>query len=166
MTSSPPGGPHDSEAYARHIQEIMERVADLEAQVQGKRTAHRGSPLTRAPFVAAVALVFGAVATWDYLTLTREPEPLPPSEARSSLQVSVMVVTQAVEAYREEHGTLPASLDELGLPPGAAGILEYHRNGKDYEVTGMMGAHRIRFRSEEGPLSLLQRLGPPDGETR
>jgi len=161
--SSPPGSTSDSQRYASHVREILDRVADLEAQVQDHRTAPRGSPLTRAPIVAVIALIFGAVVAWDVFTLTRKPEPLPPSAAQSSLQVSVMVVTQAVEAYREAHGTLPASMDELGLPPGAEGVLQYRRRGENFDVTGAMGPTRVRFRSEEGPLSLLKQLGPPDG---
>lgn len=163
--NGPPGKGSNGSEYAHHVRGILDRVAELEARVQEQeRRPAGGSLLTRTPVVGLVTLIFGAVVMWNIQSVRAEVEPLPPGAREASLQVSAMVLTAAVESYRETNGGLPASLEELGFPPGVTPEFEFVRRGEEFDIVVSMGGTRMRYRSEEGQASLLPQVttGGPD----
>jgi hypothetical protein len=67
-------------------------------------------------------------------------------------------MTAAVESYKETHGRLPRSQEELGLPPTAVSEINYIPRGDEFDVVTTMGGTQVRYRSEEGPASLLLQM--------
>ena len=67
--------------------------------------------------------------------------------------VSAMVATQAVEAFREEHGRLPRSLEEAGLSDD---LLEYELRGDGYTLRASGAAGPA---AGQDPLASLRELG-------
>lgn len=154
--------------YADNIREIMDRAARTDASVPAPPPA---SPvLTRGPVVAVVTAVFLLVVGYNLRTLQTPPPPLPVEEAEVSASLTVVVATQAVEAYRKEHGRLPASLAELGFPTEG---LEYTVRGDAYEIRVVQGdaeVHTESGRPADGILSemgidVLEATSPPRGES-
>jgi hypothetical protein len=72
-----------------------------------------------------------------------------------SAQVSAMVVTSAVEAYRETNGRLPQSLGELGFPPAMTRDFDLIPEGEGFNLVMSMDGTQVRYRSEDGQLSVL-----------
>ncbi len=149
--------------YAAHVQGILNRVSELEAQIdEQKGNPRSGSLLTSTPVVGFVALIFGAVVMWNIQSFKSVGGPLPPGARESSLQVSAMVMTAAVESYKETHGRLPTSLNELGLPPSALEEIQYVARGGDFHIVTSMGGTQVRYRSEKGAASLLEQVTTTD----
>ena len=61
---------------------------------------------------------------------------------QASLRISVANAVQHVERYRQQHGTLPATLDESGAT--GAGIT-YQPTAEGYEVAGEAGGVRVAY---------------------
>ena len=163
--SGPPENVSHGYEYADQVQEVLDGVAESESRIRERDQEFRRGPfLTRTPVVALVALAFCAVVMWNVQSQRRQSEPLPAGVRETSLQVSAMVVTSAVEAYRDTNGRLPKSLVELGFPPSMTEDLDFLPQGEDFDLVLSMGGTQVRYRSEEGRLSVLEQLmaGTPD----
>ena len=157
--SGPPDEGSAGTEYAEHVQGILDRVAETKAQEEEqKRDLGRGPVLTRTPVVAIVVLLFGSVFMWNFQSMRSQAEPLPPEAVEASLQVSAMVMTSAIEGYRETNGRLPESLEELGMPPTVTQDIDYIPRGDQFDVVTSMNGTEVRFRSEDGLASLLQQM--------
>ncbi|MFQ5535975.1 MAG: hypothetical protein ACE5GJ_00865 [Gemmatimonadota bacterium] len=145
--------------YAREIRAVLERASELE-QAQGHSVTLRKPVLSRPPVVFALGVIFAVVVAWNVAVWRAPPAPLPPAVEEASTQVSLMVASQIVEAFRQEHGRLPATLEEAGLPPGT---FSYRVEGDEYILETVDAAVDARFDSREGPVSILRSMGmtPP-----
>lgn len=151
--------------YADSVQEVLERAAEAEA-ARGQKSTPSNPALSSGPVLGGVALVFAAVVFYNVQALSGPAVPVTPEEAEVSSGISVMIATQAIEAYREEHGRLPESLEELGFPTGS---LNYQVEGDTYRLIVSVDGHEpVEFSPEEEPLRILEEmgvtLGRPPGE--
>lgn len=151
--------PHDDQIsgsdYADSVRDVLSHAARAEAAA-GERREPRSSPLLRGPGLAVLAVVFGGVLAYNVRAFSSQPEALPPEEAEVSAGITVMIATQAVEAYRREHGRLPASLEELGFP---AEGLRYSVDGNSYVLTAGEGESAVEYSPTEPPLGILEEMG-------
>lgn len=153
--------------YADSVRDVLEHAARTD-EATSRRQSPKSTTLARGPVVLVVAVVFAGVLYYNVRSFSRPPAPLPPEAAEVSAGITVMIATQAVEAYRDEHGRLPASLDELGFPTEG---LEYRVDGDSYELTVSEGETTLQFSPEEGPTGILEEMGitvtpppPPGGQ--
>jgi len=148
--------------YAASVRQVLERAAESEA-AKGQQIGPRRSILTSAPALTALAMTLAGVVFYNVQFFKPQPEAVTPEQAEITSGVSVMIATQAIEAYREEHGRLPESLATIGFPDGS---LEYRVNGESYELAvAMEGGEPVEFSSEEGPLGILKEMGLTVGES-
>ena len=153
-----PSNPAPGSDYSDAVRQVMERAAQADAAQAPVRL--RRPVLTRPPVVAALAAVTVAVGAWNVSQWRTEPVPLPPQHVEAALDVSVLAATQAVEQYREEHGRLPTSLQELDFPPG----LRLEVSGEGYRIVGEDGPFSAEIGNGEGVEAFVERLGQPGGE--
>ena len=148
--------------YAKSVQDVLEHAADADSAA-GRRTPPRNPFLTSGLGLCLVTVVFAGVMFYNIRLYRAQPEPLAPEEAEMASGLSLMIATQAVEAFRDEHGRLPASLAELGFPEGT---VKYRVEGDEYELGAPQGSggDTVRFSSEQGPLGILQEMGLTLGE--
>lgn len=159
MTENERQGP-SAEEYARHLKAIMEQEALIRAA--DAAPAEPSNPfLARIPVVVIVSLLFVTVVTHNVRAWTPDPAPQPVAMQERTAQVSLLVAGQRVEAFRAEHGRLPASLEEAGLP---ATTLQYQVDGDRYRLVVPDpdgGAPRATFESDAGPEAIVRRLTEP-----
>jgi len=150
-----------------------EQPADLrgavEAATEQLRKAQETPPpqqeprtpfLTRPPVVGVVTLAFLAVVAWNIVRLRTEP-PLPTAEEGArAVPAAMYVAAQTIETFRDEHGRLPATLEEAGLPPGE---FQYSVDGDQYHLAMEGGGQTEEFQSQDGMEALLEALAFPDG---
>ena len=153
-----PQRPSSSSDYADAISGVLERAAEIEG-AKGAAIEAKTPILARPPVVVGVTLVFAAMMFFNLRSSGREVPQLPPEAERASAQVSVMVATQALQAYRDEHGELPASLEDVGL---SEELYDYDP-GTDghFELRTTIGGATVRYDSREGVESLLRSMGRP-----
>jgi len=148
--------------YADSVLQVLERAAEADA-AKGQQIEARRPVLTSGPALAVLALTFAGVIFYNVQFFKAQPEAVTPEQAELTSGISVMIATQAIEAYREEHGRLPESLAAIGFPDGS---LEYRVNGEDYHLAvAMEGGEPVEFSSEEGPLGILKEMGLDVGES-
>ena len=148
--------------YADSVHGVLKRAAEADA-AQGQQIEPKRAILTRGPVLAVLGVVFAGVVFYNIQSFKPPPPAVTPEQAQLTSGISVMIATQAIEAYREEHGRLPESLAELGFPDGS---LEYRVSGEDYELSvAMEGGAPVEFSSEEGPLGILKEMGLTVGES-
>jgi len=155
-------GPESTGAeYAKSVQDVLAHAAEVD-KAAGHRTSPRKASAASGPVLGVVALIFAAVVYYNVRLFTAEPAPLTPQQAEMSSGISLMIATQAVEAYRTEHGRLPESLEELGFP---AGSMAYRVSGDEYELGASQGVgDTLTSSSEDGPMQILEEMGITLGE--
>lgn len=152
-------GPEPSSDYEHALRGVLERAAEA-SEAHRKRQEHRDPLLTRPPVIALLALILTGVVVWNIQAFNPTPEPLPPAQTRATNEVSVMVAAQAVEAYRAEHGELPESLEDAGLPLSG---FEYRVEGEEYTLTAGEGTAEVRLTRAEALGQLQGLVSPGDG---
>jgi len=152
------GAPPSGSDYADAMRGVLERAAEVDG-AHGITASTKGPLLSRPPVVASVFIVFVGVMVFNLQSSRRKIPPIPPQAEAAAAQISVMIGTQVVEAYREEHGELPASLEDVGLEDEA---YVYSRSSDGhFELGAAVGSTRVRYDSREGPVSLLRAMGLP-----
>jgi hypothetical protein len=147
--------------YADAMRDVLDRVAESNASEEAASTP-KEPLLHRTPVVLTVFVTFVGVMVFN-VWLARDPRRL--ASARSAeeatAQMSVMIASQVVDAYEQEHGEPPASLRDIGLPDG-----QYEYNvGPDgeYKLSVEVGNASVSYDSRTGPVGLLQQLvAPPE----
>ena len=126
---------------ANFVDEIMQREREEASRVPAEPPRRsRGRSL----FVLLPVLV--GLTTWNVLTMTRATRsPAPPIESEAA-RLTLYVVAQAVDEYRDSSGVLPTTLSHVGF--GDEGI-EYARLDGSYTLTANIGANRIVYRAGE-----------------
>ncbi len=143
--------------YADAMRDVLERAAESDAS-QETSSAPREPLLQRTPVVLTVFVTFVGVMVFN-VWLARSPRRLASGQAaaEATAQISVMIASQVVEAYANEHGEPPASLGDVGLPEG-----QYGPDG-EYQLSVEVGNASVAYDSRTGPVGLLQQLvAPPE----
>ncbi len=153
-----PGG-SSREEYVEHLQAIMEQEALIRAANEAPDEPTNPF-LARVPVVAIVALLFSTVVAHNVRAWTPEPAPQAVALQERTAGVSLLVAAQRIEEYREEHGDLPATLEDAGV---SAGAFRYRVSGDRFELETVEGVGRSSaiYRSEAGPAELVEQLASP-----
>lgn len=114
--------------------------------------------LTRPPVILGITVAFVAVTAWNLSLARKAPAPLAEATVTETLQTSLMLATQAVEAFRQEHGRLPASMEELGFP---ANGFDYRVIGDDYELRAHVEGQTLTADTRHPDENPLAELGVP-----
>jgi len=132
----------DNEPEAsEYVAEIMRRhTANAQEPPAPRRTRSRTALL-----VALAVILVSSIALNLSLAL-REPEVVAPDKEEASARLTVYLVAQAIQAYRDSAHTLPKSLVDLGVD--GVGI-SYAPNEPTYTVTVEIGGTRLAYRSGE-----------------
>jgi len=95
--------------------------------------------------VFAVYLLIAPPAWRGWVTVNPIEGPTPQIR-RDGLRTAMYLQAQRIEQYRIDHGALPETLADAGSPiPG----VEYHRQGKTYQLVGTSGQAALVYDSSE-----------------
>jgi hypothetical protein len=86
---------------------------------------------------------------WNVYRAAREPVVATPAEQLTTARFTLYLVAQELEAYRREHGSLPASLEVINADEE---VVRYTRRGTDYTLTAEVDGQTLTFRSGADPL--------------
>jgi competence protein ComGC len=112
-----------------------------------KRERPRGQPRWMLPLGInlAVFAVYLLIAPPAWVTVNPIEGPDPAAQEQS-LRVAMFLQAQQIEAYRLEHGALPASLAELERDP-VSDEVEYVPRGSSYQLVGAVGESALVYDS-------------------
>lgn len=152
--------PRPGNEYHDAMRDVLDHAARVD-QSNGPSVAPKPSLLTRPPVVGVVFLAFAATVWLNVRRARQEIPELPPADAVVSAEVTTMMASELVRRHQEEHGSLPASLADVGLD---AGQFDY-RPGTDghFELSARVGESEAAFDSRAGPAGRLRDLGVPLG---
>ena len=131
------------------LAEIVERQQEkdlAQAEADAKDEAARALAGRRPLMLLAVAIPALIVLTaWNAHYLTREPAPpFTRAEEAESAAFDVFVTASEIQAYQREHGSLPATLADVGED---AEDIRYRRSGNGFELTVIHGDAQLTYRS-------------------
>lgn len=149
-----------AEEYAKHLKAIMEQEALLRA-ADAAPDEPRSPFLARVPVVAIVSMLFVTVVAHNIRAWTPDPVPQPVAMQERTSQVSLLVASQRIESFQDQHGRLPASLEEAGLH---AENLQYQVEGDSFRLIAPApapGAPPAVYESEAGAAAIVRQLAEP-----
>ena len=136
--------PSSEDAEAKeYVAEIMRRHSEDARQPTRPPRRRRGP---RPAIVAGLAAAFLALVGVNVYLAGHEPEVVSPAQEEASARLTVYLVAQSIQAYRNSARTLPHSLVALGVDgPG----ITYAPTDTAYTLTVEIGATRLTYRSGE-----------------
>jgi hypothetical protein len=146
-TPAPPPAPSQKKALLEAFDTVLKTAAEeRELERQAAEARRRGRGVSRLLILLCTTiLVFVGV----YLYVERPewafPAPSTPESTavrQASLRISVANAVQHIERYRQQHGKLPATLEQAGAT--GAGI-SYQPTDEGYEVTGEADGVRVAY---------------------
>ncbi|MFC1660274.1 hypothetical protein ACFL3S_02250 [Gemmatimonadota bacterium] len=112
-------------------------------QKLGLKSAITLSRRTESRVLGVLLAAFVAVGAWNVRVLAQASE-ISPAQAQATLQASIYLAAKSLDAELQETGSLPPTLDHLGIDGG--GLL-YRSLGNGYELVAEDGDRSISFRS-------------------
>jgi hypothetical protein len=146
-TPAPPAATSQKKALLEAFDTVLRTAAEeRELERLAAEARRRGRGVSRLLIVLCTTiLVFIGV----YLSVERPewafPAPVTPESAavrQASLRISVANAVQHLERYRQQHGKLPATLEQAGAT--GAGIT-YQPTAEGYEVAGEADGVRVAY---------------------
>jgi hypothetical protein len=142
MQNEAPDHDHDKRrAAAEYVEAIMrsEHARKTAAEPPGRRRANRG------PLLSLLPVLIGLTA-WNIATYAGDQTVFSAEEERASARFHVYLTAVAIDDHRAETGSLPASLNEIGL--GDDGV-RYSLAGQGYILTAATEAGPVSYRAGE-----------------
>lgn len=136
------------EDAARAVQEVLRDQAERKARQQVGSKRPKKKRLLPLPVVAllwGVACLFVWAATPEFLL----PEPLPeptPAEVETGLRMEMLTLVSEIDAYREQTGRVPRTLDRVVDSPPAS-VRYTALSDEAYRLTGQRGDAEIVYQS-------------------
>jgi len=134
------------------MQDKKERARDYVAEIMRQRAANApkpGGPRRAGPrpaLLALLAVLLLSLIAWNLTAGRRQPVVVSPDQEEASAQLTVYLVAQAIETYRDTTRTLPRNLEDLGVD--GVGIT-YTPGGSTYTLTVEIGGTQLTYRSGE-----------------
>jgi mRNA-degrading endonuclease toxin of MazEF toxin-antitoxin module len=124
-----------------YVAEIMRQRAVNAPKPGGPR--HAGP---RPALLAVLAVLLVSLIAWNLTAGRRPPVVVSPDKVEASARLTVYLVAQAIETYRDTTRTLPRNLEDLGVD--GVGIT-YAREASTYTLTVEIGGTQLTYRSGE-----------------
>ncbi len=152
--------PENDPTSSRPRKKTGNETADLVAQVleeqQRREAAQSKAPPSRSRTrVAAISLpvlasfsfyLWFATPAWVTPTV---PDPVPPAQAQAGLRVAMYFQIQRIEAFRQQNGRLPDTLEETGNAPAE---MTYERlDARTYRLSGSSRGTSLTYESTQPP---------------
>lgn len=127
---------------AEYVEAIMRSEHARRTAVEPPAPSRRSS---RGPLLTLIPILLGLTA-WNVSTYARNQQPFTAEQEQSAARFHVYLTAVAVDEHRNETGTLPVNLTEIGL--GDDGI-EYSLAGQGYILTAATAAGPVSYRAGE-----------------
>jgi hypothetical protein len=137
-TGKEPG--RDAGYWDETLDEVLTNVARHEEASEA--VARRHTPRDRRLVLVGALAILTLVVAWDYRTLSRPLQGLPPEVIAEDLRYGVQFAAEAVEDFRAEHARLPAASEVSDFLDES---LIYSVEGDQYSVTAVDGDIRVTY---------------------
>jgi mRNA-degrading endonuclease toxin of MazEF toxin-antitoxin module len=124
-----------------YVAEIMRQRAVNAPKPGGPR---RAGP--RPALLAVLAVLLVSLIAWNLTAGRRQPVVVSPDKVEASARLTVYLVAQAIETYRDTTRTLPRNLEDLGVD--GVGIT-YTPDRSTYTLAVEIGGTQLTYRSGE-----------------
>jgi len=91
---------------------IKQKVEDVK-QAKAAAAAAR-KPKSRLPVLFALLPLLAGLTAWNLVRAERPPTVIAPADRVASLKFKIYLAAEAIEAYRANHGVIPATLNQVG----------------------------------------------------
>ncbi len=129
---------------SEYVAEIMRRHTANAQEPRGPGGPQRAR--SRTALLGALAVILVSGIALNLSLALREPEVVAADKQEASARLTVYLVAQAIETYRDTTRTLPRNLEDLGVD--GEGIT-YAPSEPTYLLTVEIGATRLVYRSGE-----------------
>ena len=129
---------------------IKQKVEDVkQAKAAAAAATKRKS---RVPVLLALLPLLIGLTAWNVFRVGRRPMVIPPQDRVASLKFKIYIAAEAVEAYRANHGVIPADLKQVGADMQG---LTYVPADTTWSIVGRVDSVSITYRHGEplGPYS-------------
>ncbi len=124
-----------------YVAEIMRQHAANAPKPGGPR---RAGP--RPALLAVLAVLLVSLIAWNLSAGRRQPVVVSPEKVEASAQLTIYIVAQAIETYRDTTRTMPRNLEDLGVD--GVGIT-YTPARSTYTLTVEIDGTQLTYRSGE-----------------
>jgi hypothetical protein len=118
-----------------------------DSQERRRIRTQRGQKRPRYRMLGSLVGILVIVLGLNVVRALTAPDPFTPSEEHASAMLTVYLVAQGVEAFRDSTGFLPASLESLDLDEEG---LEYTVRGQSYTLGYALDGVSASYRAGEG----------------
>jgi len=135
---------NDDKAKIEAAAELIEEIQEHQREVQESQAAADRRP--RSHFVrnisVAVVLSLGMfTALQSHISVQTQPA-FDDNGLRSSLDLTLLLTVEGLNAFRASNGALPKTLAEAGIDDPD---LQYVAQGESYEIRGQQGSHKVLY---------------------
>lgn len=135
--------PDEKRAAPGYVARIIQMDAE-EAEARAAARNRRPEPRWRARHVMPLVAVLLVLSAWNAYRAIREPVVATPAEELVTARFTLYLVAQELEAYRREHGDLPASLEAIDADEER---ITYARRGAEFTLTAEVAGDTITYRT-------------------
>lgn len=147
---TPSGDPPPSESR-EYLEEIMKQEVEDSRQRQRIRSM-RGRKNPRYKTLGILLLVLVVLIGLNVVRMVTAPDPFTPAGEEASAALTVYLVVQGLEAFRDSAGFLPADLESLDLDEEG---LRYTVQDPGYVLQYQEGEVTVSYRSGESLAPLI-----------
>jgi hypothetical protein len=140
--------PHDNRPppeSREYLEDIMKQEVE-DSEERRRIRAQRGQKQPRYKMLSAILGILVVVLGLNVARALTAPDPFTESEEHASAMLTVYLVAQGVEAFRDSTGFLPADLESLDLDEEG---LEYTVQGQSYSLQYALDGVSASYRAGE-----------------
>jgi len=133
------------------VKDIIKQKVDDVKQARAAAAAAKKRK-TRLPLLLGLLPVLIGLTAWNVLRSERRPVVISPEDRVASLKFKIYLAAEAIEAYRANHGAIPANLKQVGADmPG----LTFVPADTTWSIVGRVDSVSITYRHGQplGPYS-------------
>jgi hypothetical protein len=140
------------------LRDVMTHAVTVEQEFKKKTKAQQSNARLLLLMIVMIPLLALSLYSWiarPEFIWGRRALALPVVEQDANLRMAMFLLGMRLDAYREETGAYPPSLDEVG--ERAPGITYTLVTDSTFQLSGMAGSHEVVFLSEGNAEEFLGR---------